>query len=139
MKTYELSCLLSKELKENEVQTTALEVESLIQNEGGILTRERRTEDKELTKEIEEKKRVLVLSLKFQVDPEKVEEIKREVKAKPEVLRSMLEKKEAPSLGKTKKKRPAGKPTSVGSSEEEAKVELQKIEEKLDEILNESR
>lgn len=140
MKIYELNYLLPKTLKQSQRRETALKIESLIQDEGGILIQERKKEEIKLGQPIQEKEKALLFTSRFQVGAGGIKEIEKKLKADPGILRCMIEK-TAPARRKVKKKRkrPSKKPRSSKNQKEEAKVELEKIEQKLDEILNESR
>ncbi len=136
MKLYKLNYLAPSSLKTKKVQQLSLEIESLIQEQGGILTQERKKEKINLGQPIEEKKDALLFTLKFQIDPKAVNSIREKVEEMPDVLRVMLEK---AKTRKTRKKRKSFKKKTTPTKKEEskAKVELKKIEEKLDQILDE--
>lgn len=143
MKLYELNYYLSQSLGDKEVQETALKVESLVQDKGGILVQERKKKPVKLSDPIKEESRVLLFTLKFQMEGNSLRELEKEFKTLDKVLRFMIEKKKRRTMKKQKRrglrKILAARKTERKRSESKAKVELQKIEEKLDEILDESK
>lgn len=130
MKLYELNYLLPLSSEGDDAQKIALEIESFIQGKGGILTQERRSKKVELGYAIQGHKNALFVTSEFQVDPSAAKDLQDELK-KMNLLRSLLEIKRKRRIKKKRTPR-------ASRGEDEIKVELDKIEEKLDEILNES-
>jgi len=137
MRLYELNYLIAPDIKAEEIQEDALEIESLIQNEKGILTQERKKDRIKLAYPVKDKKEGLLFTVRFQIEEEKIKNLEQKIKNMPHVLRVMIERvkkrKAAPRMKRFKKVSATPKP-----KENKAKVELKKIEEKLDQILDES-
>jgi len=139
MNIYEISILVPADLSEKEIQAMSLDIEKFVQNNGGILIEERKKRSVDLGYPIKDKIRAVLISCKFQVNSDKIKGIEQSLKEKDGILRFLLEKKKKPRKMSERKKRAA----RVGTAEKEekkekAKVELKAIEEKLEEILDES-
>jgi len=152
MRIYELNYFLSGKLSPEEIQGASLKVESLIQEQGGVLTSERKSKQVNLGQEIKGNKKAVLANTKFQIEPEKIKVLKEQLKKTSEVLRFMViikpiikirpERKRLKVVTKpTEEKAPTEiKAESEVEKEEEKpkkekKVELEQIEKKLDEIL----
>jgi small subunit ribosomal protein S6 len=129
MKSYQLTYLISPRLNEEELKKIEEKLNSAIKEEGGILKNSEILGRKKLTSKIKREEEAVLVNLNFDLEPEKIENLKKEIKAESKILRYLLISKEeerkraeAPKIKKIKKE----------------KVELEKIEEKLKEILNES-
>lgn len=130
MQLYELNYLLDLNKKGKEAKKIETDIEGLIQDKEGILTRRRKERVKDLGYPIKEQSKAISVSSEFQMNPNRIPEFQNELNKFP-LLRIMLEKKKR----RKKKKRRA---RTSSKDEKEIKVELDKIEKKLDEILDES-
>lgn len=130
MKNYQLTYLISPELKEEEVQTLFSAIESLVQEQEGILISNQKEKTVTLGYEIKKYKKALLSVLKFQMDPAKQKSFLAKIREKPEILRFLIETAKPISAEKKVAKR-------VKKITKKAKVELKGIEEKLEEILGE--
>jgi len=135
MKLYEINCLIPQSGSEEEISKIALGIESSIQDQGGILAQERKKQEVKLAQPIAETKNALLFTFRFQVAPRKINSIKEAVKKNTRIIRVSVEKASKSPLLKIRKKE---KKRVSGKKEGRVKVELNKIEEKLDQILNES-
>jgi len=133
MKTYELDILISQDLSENELQSLEEKIRLLIENKGGLLININKT-IKKLAYPIKKKLEVCLLSLSFKLPPEKLLEVEKELKTEKNILRFFI------TYKKPLKEIPqilAKKPVRKIKTPKPKKVELEKIEQKLEEILNE--
>lgn len=136
MKLYELNYLIPSDIKADDIQQKAAGIELLIQEQGGILTQERKKETVKLSYPINDKNDVFLFTVKFQLEEDKVAELDKKVKNTPGVFRAMVE---TVKKKKAKIKKRSFRHSARSKKEtDRAKVELKKIEEKLDQILDES-
>ncbi len=136
MRFYKISFLVPQSLKDEEVQSIISEVEKIIQDQNGILLEEREKEKVKLGYEIKGTNHAFLASIKFQMEKEKVVGIKKKLQEKENILRVLLERKIEKTEKRKREVRP--KPTKEKTTEKKTKVELKEIEEKLEEILDES-
>lgn len=136
MQLYELTYLISPELKEGDAEKVLSKIESLLQKEEGVLIDNKKQGTVKLGYEIKNQKRAHLAVLKFQMSPEKRKSFQEKIKEIPEILRFLtltLEpvgvKKEIPKDVK--------KPAKLAKVPKEKKVELKEIEKKIEEILGE--
>jgi len=129
MKSYQLTYLISPRLNEEELKKIEEKLNSAIKEEGGILKNSQILGRKKLTSKIKKEEEAIFVNLDFDLNPEKIENLKKKINSESKILRSVIilkkereRKVEAQRVKKIKKER----------------VELSKIEEKLKEILNES-
>lgn len=144
MKFYELTYLVRPEKKE--VQSFCEKVNSLIQEQGGILEKIKRPEKLNLSYPIQSQNQffenAFLASLDFYLDQTKLRELEKKLK-KQDVLRFVIlakkPKKISSAMAKktlTKEKKPP-LTTSEVVRRRPKKVELKEIEKKLEEILKE--
>ncbi len=136
MRFYKVSFLVPQSLKDEEVQSIISEAEKIIQDQNGILLEEREKEKAKLGYEIKGTNHVFLVSIKFQVEEEDVTDIKKKLQEKENILRVLLERKREKAEKRKREVRP--KSPEKKTSEKKTKVELKEIEEKLEEILDES-
>ncbi len=136
MKTYQLTCLIVPETEESKLTNLVEKIKSLIQEKQGTLSRETDIVKKKLGYEIKNKSLAYFKSLEFQLSPEYLKEIEKEIKSQKDVLRFFLI-----SLKPVKEKvlrksvKPSPKLSLTKPEAEKKKIELKEIEEKLEEIL----
>ncbi len=136
MKLYELNYLVPSDIKAEEVQQKASSIELLIQEHGGILTQERKKEAVKLSYPINDKTEVFIFTVRFQIEENQVAGLNEKIKNTPNIFRTMIEK---TKKRKVRTRKRSFKPSASAKKETgKAKVELKKIEEKLDQILDES-
>lgn len=119
MKLYELTYIPSLDLSEEEQKKLLERVVSFLQ-----------------ASPIEQRLSVSLVSLDFYTEPEKIEDIEKNLKAEPQIKKYMIIKR---IIRKAKIKVPRKKVISTKTEKktEKPKVELKEIEKKLDEILKE--
>jgi len=134
MKLYELTYLISPDLNEENIQKVISKIEFALQESKGILVETRKHKIMDLGNEIKKHKKALLAITKFQIAPENQKLLQEKIKQINEILRfSILNLKPrhigkaAPKLGK--------KPEQQIKTFKKKKVELEKIEEKLEELL----
>jgi ribosomal protein S6 len=133
MKLYELTYLISPELKEEGVQKILSNIDSLVQEEGGVVVENKKEKAVSLGYKIKGCKNGILAILKFRLEPEKQNSLQEKIKEKPEILRFVMEK-----VKPIKPKKVTLKPIKRAPKEKkEKKVELKGIEKKLEEILGE--
>ena len=129
MKTYEINYLLPIELDNEKAQEIALKLESLVQENGGILIGERKTKKIKLGYEIKDSEQVIQACFRFKIDQSQLQTLHQELKKTQEILRYIvLCEKEAkiikPFKAKDIKSLLIKKPVSKISSDEiDARVE----------------
>ena len=156
MKTYELTYIVSPDLTSEEVESKAKELESAVTSREGLILKQSNPIAKTLSYPIKKRASGFLGVLEFQVEPEKLLEIKEIlqkdgnlsryliiIKEAQRVRKERRSKREAPILeAETKtgveptdsiKEETAPAKPAVGKE----KVELKDIEQKLDELLGE--
>lgn len=154
MKTYELTYIITPEITSEEAEAKAKEVESGIQAKEGSILSQINPIAKTLAYPVAKKASGFVGVVEFQMEPEKLPELKETIAKDGNIVRSMVIIKEAqtakkgrrirtkPAKEENKKpdKSPEGHFDSPATISPKAnsggeKVELKDIEDKLDEIL----
>ena len=141
MKKYELTYLISSDYSETDVATVIAKITNLVREKEGSVKKTSEPSKIKLAYLIEKKAEAYLISTYFSLAPEKISELETFLKEQNELLRYIIvvkrERKE-----KTVKKRV--KPQTVEPvtppvkevTEEEKKVELKAIDDKIDEILS---
>ena len=142
MRSYELSYLLSPEIKTEEIKKLIQEINSFIQNEGGNIVKSENPTPKTLAYSIKKQEAAFWGNLDFDLNPEKIEELRKKLQKENKILRFLLSSKKLPKKKFTKDEVSTAEPTLVKAStkeekKSEKKVELKEIEKKIDEILSE--
>jgi len=146
MRHYELTLILSPDLSENEGGTFHNKIQSIIQEEDGIITETRNPIKKNLGHPIKNNKEVFLTAIIFNLAAEKLGNLEKKLKAENQILRYLiLNKPETKvSFAESKKMSFSSKilPPKTHAEKEivkpkEKKVELKEIEKKLEEILGE--
>lgn len=137
MKLYELTYLIKPEIDEKELNLLSEKIKSLITEKGGILGKETAAVKKKLGSQIKKKSVAYLKNLDFQLEPEKIKEIKKEIESEKNILRFIFLSK---ILAKTKPSRKSIpktvlRPPLAQKEGKAKKVELKEIEKKLEEIL----
>ncbi len=129
MKDYELAYLISPELSKEEVKPFQDKIISFIQNEGGVLIENVNPVNKLLSYPVKKQIQAYLAVLDFQLNPEKLAELEKKIKAETQILRYLILIK--PKLKEIKAVLRKFAPKKAP----ERKVELKEIEKKLEEIL----
>lgn len=151
MKTYELTYIISSEISGEEAKVKIEEMNSFIQSKEGVILRADNPIAKTLSYPIKKLGSGYLAVLEFQIEPEKISELKEKLEKDGKILRHVIIIKNPARIRKERgsarkplfsaETRPAGdKNTAMAESEEKKsskKVELEDIEKKLDEILGE--
>jgi len=131
MQIYELNYLIPEALESEELQKIALNVESLIQAEEGILIGERKTKNVNLSPAIRGTEKATLIAIEFQSDSQNLKALKISLKKIAQLLRFILLK-QIPKKEIKKAKKP-----KIAKMKKEKKVGLKEIEKKLEQILDE--
>jgi len=130
MRHYKLIYLIQPGCQEKDLREIQESLNLAIQEEGGILGNSEIEGRKRLSYKIKGQDEAIFVNLDFYLKPEKIGGLENKIKSKEGILRySLIIKREQ------KRKAPIRKPRKI----KKEKVELSEIEEKLKEILNESR
>ena len=137
MKLYEFTYLISPESSEDDLKTLQEKINSLIQNEGGILDEVAAPLKKDLAYPIKKQTSAYLTTLVFRLSSEKLENLEKKIKAEDKILRySVLIKPRVKEIPMRRKKLPK-KVEVFPKKITKPKAELKEIEKKLEEILEE--
>jgi small subunit ribosomal protein S6 len=134
MHSYELTYLISPDLSEEELKIFLEKINSFLEEEGGKSEDLKLPIKKRLAYPIKKKNEGYFGTLNFYLLPEKLETFEKKLKKEPKILRYLLLRERLPKKIEIPRIRPKAKAPKV---KKEKKVELEKIEEKLEEILGE--
>ena len=150
VKTYELTYIISSSLNSEKVSSETKEIESFIKIKEGVLlgSNEDRASAQTLAYPIKKQRSGYFITLTFQILEDKIKELKEKLEKNIDILRHfIIIKKPTKELKKRRTKKPLtvlqSKTTDKSSifknekNEELEKVDLDKIDKKLDEILSE--
>ena len=154
MKTYELTYIISPEITSEEAEAKAKEFESAIKNKEGIILKQSIPAAKTLSYPVKNRPSGFLGVLEFQLEPEKLLELKETISKDASIVRHMIMIKKAEKLRKERrtraksalvleerkteiKEQPTSTPgkTIADKPEGKGKVELKDIEQELEEIL----
>ena len=158
MKHYELNCLISSNLSQEELKTFQEKIENSIQEEGGIFIGTKNLTKKELPYSIKTKfhprvETAYFITLDFNLVPEKLKNVEKKLKSESQILRYFILNKKVkkpvsplvkdirsfPPFATARAPKVFPKiPVTPGLKVEKTKrekVKLEEIEEKLEEIL----
>lgn len=134
MNYYELIYLISPNLSEEELKAFQEKISSFVQAEEGRLEKSKNPINKKLEYPIKNKDTAFLATLNFYSDPEKLENLEKKLKKESPILRYLILNRKTPEKIKIPEIKPK---TEIKKIRKEEKVKLEKIEEKLDEILGE--
>jgi ribosomal protein S6 len=151
MNYYELTCLISPALSEQDVQEISQKIKDAIQEESGNLEKIILPVKKSLVHFVKKQEEAYLVIANFQLAPEKMKNLLKKLKSENQITRYMLLNKKPlkeNSKGESRRriplsaeeagdKKPAGGYGSVASRTKNKKVELKEIDKKIEEILNE--
>jgi len=144
MKNYELTCLISPDLSEEELKNLSAKTNSFIQEETGVLEKVSEPLKKRLGYPIKGKAGAFSVSLNFSLDPEKLKNLEKKLKSENQILRYIILIKTVGKEVLPRKKRLFKMPQKITEPSEPAahrpkvkKVELKEIDKKIEEILGE--
>ena len=153
MKTYELTYIISPEITSEEAEEKAKEIESIILSKEGTVLKQLNPIAKTLSYPIKKHASGFFGIIEFQLEPEKLIELKEMLVKDGKIVRHMIIIKEPVRIRKERRtkikpesifeiEKPEAKtekeePSLTKASEGKQKVELKDIEQKLDELLGE--
>ncbi len=142
MKYYELACLISPNLSEQELNSFSEKINSLVQEQGAILDKILPEKKIVLGSPIKKNTSAFFKILTFNLNPEKLNDLGKKLKDNKEILRYSILNIKKPSKEKqtifqrpVKPKKLVSEPIKIQASK--GKVELKDIDKKLKEILEE--
>ena len=135
MKLYELTYLIPSDLADEELKTFSQKIDNFVQTEEGIVKKASSLMKRKLGYLIEKKEVVYLATLNFQLNPEKIENLEKKLKAEKSILRYIILGKKVPKAIKVPIKLKTLPPKPSRKAEKPKKVELKEIEKKLEEIL----
>lgn len=154
MTTYELTYIISPEITSEEAEAKGKEIESLIQNKEGVVVRQNNPIAKTLSYPIKKQASGFFGVFEFQLEPEKLSEIKDVIVKDGKIVRHMviIKRAQRPRKERRAKAKPAVSSETEPKTEFEAaideklvsrpkpsdtkgKVEFKDIEQQLDELL----
>jgi ribosomal protein S6 len=133
MKNYELAYLINPNLPAEEIKTLSEKMAGFVSDLGGMVMSNIEPEKRKLGYPIKKKIEAFLASLNFSLSPEKIKDLKEKILSEKEVLRYIIvaKMKESKKVRKIRKPQPMEKNPSA-----DGKVEIEKINEKIDEILS---
>ncbi|MBL7150048.1 MAG: 30S ribosomal protein S6 [Candidatus Pacebacteria bacterium] len=147
MKLYELTLILTPDLSEEEMALSQKKIQSLIQEEDGILTDSKNPLKRKLGYPIKNKEEAFLSTLNFNLAPEKLGGLEKKLRSENQILRYLILTKPRPKISPVEgKKMPVSpkilpsetyKDKKIVKPSKEKKVELKEIEKKLEEMLGE--
>lgn len=140
MNQYQLICLVSPDLSEEDLKIILEKISNLFKNGGAVLEEIKSPIKKFLGYPIKNKKEAFLVNISFSANPGDVKEIKGKIEEEQQILRHIVLARKPISLGQKIRIRKRLKETPAIKKIEkpkEKKVELKEIEKKLEEILEE--
>ena len=132
MENYELTYLISTDASGEELKNLPEKIKSFIQEEEGAIKKTTEPSKTKLGYPIKEKWQGFLTVLNFSLNPEKIANLEKKLKAESQILRYMILNKDLPEkILRSKRTRPELK------TKESEKVELKEIDKKIEEILKE--
>ncbi len=136
MQLYQLDYLISPEISEQDAQALGEKIKSLIEKDQGFIVKAELLSNKVLSYEVKNFTEAFLAGLSFNLEPEKLEELKKTLEMEKNILRYVIFKKKLlKEKPRTRKVTKISKEIKI--SKPKQKVELKEIEKKLDEILGE--
>jgi len=136
MQLYQLDYLVSPQTSEQDAQSIGEKIKSLIEKQGGSIVKTEPLIRQMLAYEIKKFNEAFLAGFIFNLKPEYLKEIEKELSLEKNILRHLMFKKK---LVKIKKKRrkitKTPKEVKILKDKPKRKVELKEIEKKLEEIL----
>lgn len=129
MNSYEITYLIIPSLTAKEAEDYHKKIKEAIEKTGGVLGKEQIPTRRELAYPVEKNTEGYLASIDFDINKEKVVQVKEKIKEEKDVLRYLLIEKQ--SLKKLEERRPPRKKKSLKPE----KARLKEIDEKIDEIL----
>ena len=141
MKLYELTCLLSPKLTEEELKNFSEKIFSFVQENEGIptenLSAKEKIAKKKLGSPIRKERQAYLNILNFYFDPQKIEKLKTKLNSENQILRYIILTKKLPKKAKISRTLSQAPKIEKKVKTPSEKVDLKEIEKKLEEILDE--
>ncbi|OGZ78539.1 MAG: hypothetical protein A2528_02670 [Candidatus Staskawiczbacteria bacterium RIFOXYD2_FULL_37_9] len=134
MKTYELTYIITSEISSGEVEVKGKEIESAVLSKEGIILKQLNPTAKTLAFPIVKRASGFFGVMEFQIEPEKLLEVKEIIVKDEKIVRHMVLIKE-PVKPRKERRSKKEETTEVKVEEKKDKVELKDIEQQLDELL----
>ena len=136
MQLYQLDYLISPELSEQDAKNIAEKIKSTVEKEGGSIEKTEVLNRQVLAYEIKKFNEAFLTGLIFNLEPEKLESIKKELVSEKNIIRHLMLKKIIIKAKPVRKRTTKIlKEVKTVKSKPKQKVELKEIEKKLEEIL----
>lgn len=140
MNLYELACLITADLSEDEAKQTENQLISFLQEEGGLILSQASLFRKKLAYPIKKQQQAYLADIVFRLSSEKIVILENKIKSDNHILRHLLVvKKELKAMPERKRRAPLFPKTEAPSlateTTKEKKIELKDIDQKLEEIL----
>jgi len=137
MRNYELTLILKANLGESELQGLLGEIASMLQDEGALIMTQDSKGKRSLLAPIKKHSEAELAVIKFTLDPQKIENVNKNLKEKKNVLRFTLLS-YTPQKAKERTMPKTLAAPVVKETTEEEKVELGDIDKKLEEIFKDA-
>lgn len=138
MQLYQLDYLISPEISEQDAQALGEKIKSLIEKDQGSIVKIELLSNQVLAYEVKNFTEAFLAGLSFNLEPEKLEELKKTLESEKNILRYMVFKKRLlKDKPRTRRVIKVSKEIKILKTRPKRKVELKEIEKKLDEILGE--
>lgn len=138
MQLYQLDYLISPEISEQDAQALGEKIKSLIEKDQGSIVKIELLSNQVLAYEVKNFTEAFLAGLSFNLEPEKLEELKKTLESEKNILRYMVFKKRLlKDKPRTRRAIKISKEIKILKTKPKRKVELKEIEKKLDEILGE--
>jgi small subunit ribosomal protein S6 len=138
MQLYQLDYLISPEISEQDAQALGEKIKSLIEKDQGSIVKTELLSNRVLAYEVKNFTEAFLAGLSFNLEPEKLEELKKTLESEKNILRYMVFKKKLlKDKLRTRRTIKVSKEIEILKTKPKRKVELKEIEKKLDEILGE--
>ncbi len=132
MKNYELTYLISSDVSGEELKNLSEKIKSFVQEEEGAIKKTTEPSKTKLGYQIKEKGEAFSCILNFSLNPEKIADLEKKLKAENQILRYMILNKDLfEKILYPKRTSPKLE------TKESEKVELKEIDKKIEEILKE--
>ena len=137
MKKYELAYLITPDLSATEAKALSEKILGLIPELEGVVLASPEPDKRKLAYPINEKIEAFLVSLEFSLSPEKIKDLEKKIISANQVLRHIIitKAKERKEIKKPRKSIDSLVEKKEESTNKEKKVDIDKIDEKIDEIL----
>ena len=147
MQTYELTYIISSHMTSEEAETVKKDFEAFLQANGGMIVKSEKSAPQPLAYQIKKHSSGFFVVTELQMEESKIKELRAELEKNTKILRHFLIVKHPAKIMKARRTRKPmpieGKPEAVSvlkhpeKKTKAAKVEMEDINKKLDEILSE--